>query len=256
MISGLIGSYIRSRIYLPEPFDARSGLYGDVAFERITTQTADGLDLAGLRNASVNPPRYTMLFLHGNGGCAATRAGLVAPLCQAGADVIVADYRGYGTNPGRPTEEGLMADARTFADLALRTSDGPTILFGHSLGGAIAIRMQAEEGAGFDGLITLGAFARLDWFVPVFARRFLPDRFSAIEVANRIAKPWMLLHEVRDDVVPFRHGQALFAAVQGNSNVEFSALEGGDHALDAAKLGRAVDAVLARCAGTPLSNAI
>lgn len=246
MISRLIGGYIRSRIYLPEPFDARSAFYGDVAFERVTVRTEDGLDLAGLRNTPASRPRYTMLYLHGNGGCAATRANLVAPLCQAGADVIVADYRGYGTNPGRPTEEGLMADARAFADLARRTSDGPLVLFGHSLGGAIAIRMLADDD-GFDGLVTLGAFAKLDWFAPRFARRFMPDRFAAVEVADRIAKPWMLLHEIGDNVVPFHHGEALYSAVGGNSNVAFRALEGGDHTLDDAKLSRAVDAVVARC---------
>lgn len=248
MISRLIGGYIRSRIYLPEPLDARSALYGDVAFERVTVRTEDGLDLAGLRNTPTSRPRYTILYLHGNGGCAATRASLVAPLCQAGADVIVADYRGYGANPGRPTEEGLTADARAFADLARRTSDGPLVLFGHSLGGAIAVQLLADDDNEIDGLVTLGAFAKLDWFAPRFARRFMPDRFAAIEVADQIAKPWMLLHEIGDDVVPFRHGEALYSAVDGNSNVAFRALEGGDHTLDAAKLDRAVDAVLARCA--------
>lgn len=140
----LLSGTIRRRIYRPEGFPASSGDYGGCRFDRIEVRTADGLAIAGLRSAPRSDARYTLLYFHGNGGCAATRAPLVAPLVREGG-VVVADYRGYGDNPGRPTEAGLMADARAFLEHGRATRAGPLLLLGHSLGGAIAIALAAEN---------------------------------------------------------------------------------------------------------------
>ncbi|WP_372426637.1 alpha/beta hydrolase [Salinarimonas chemoclinalis] len=245
LLRSLLRGTIRRRIYLTERVPTVSGDYGGRRFDRIGVRTADGLAIAGLRSAPRSDARYTLLYFHGNGGCAATRAPLVEPLVREGADVVVADYRGYGDNPGRPTEAGLMADARAFLDHARATRAGPLVLFGHSLGGAIAIALAADDPREVCALITLGTFASLRARAPAFARDLLPDAFDAAAAAPRVAIPWTILHETDDEVTSVAHAHALFEASGAPGRVRLRILTGGSHALDAAKLSAAIHDALA-----------
>lgn len=236
--------FIRSRIYLPDTVVAKSGLYGSIPFRQITVKTKDNIELAGLRSDPKGDARYTILFFHGSGGCAATRAHLVAPLCQNGADVVVADYRGYGINLGIPTEQGLLTDSQAFLDYAKSSRNGPLIILGHSLGGALSILLTARDATGLEGLITLGTFTSLADCAPWFSRFMLPDKFDALGVANQISLPWRMLHEKDDNVVPFTLAQRLFAAIENPVNTKFEAFSGGGHTLDASKLVKHIEALV------------
>jgi uncharacterized protein len=226
---GVLSDFIRRIVYRPDQETARAGEYGGASFTPISVSAVDGTTLQGLRSETRTPGVCTVLFLHGNGGSATSRAHLLAPLCKEGVDLIVADYRGYGANAGDPSEKGLTLDAEAFCRFALETAKGPLFLVGHSLGGALAIDMVSRINHGFAGLVTIGTFTSLSALTPWYARPFLPDRFNSISRVNDIRVPWLLLHEVTDAVIPAQHGQRLVQAKTDAAQTKLVLLEGGTH---------------------------
>ena len=126
-----------------------------------------------------------VLVLNGNGGDRSMRAPLAVALNRMGLSVLLFDYRGYGGNPGRPTEDGLAADARTAREwLSARPGVDRVIYFGESLGAAVATRLAIEHPpealvlrSPFTSLADVGA-VHYPW-LPV--RRLLVDRYPSIE---------------------------------------------------------------------------
>ena len=91
----------------------------------------------------------TIVYLHGNGGHIGYRGGRVRPYLDAGFGVLLVEYRGYGGNPGRPSEPGLQLDAG--AALAFLDAAGVapqrTVVYGESLGAAVAVALAADRAA-------------------------------------------------------------------------------------------------------------
>ena len=144
----LLWSQQRRLIYFPSrgPVPpAASVLRGG---QDVVLETADGLRLGAwyLPAAGRGP---AVLVCNGNGGDRTGRAPLAAALHRAGFSVLLFDYRGYGENPGRPTEDGLALDAAAARDwLAARAEvdDERLVYFGESLGAAVALRLAVQEG--------------------------------------------------------------------------------------------------------------
>ncbi|WP_135466138.1 alpha/beta hydrolase [Crenalkalicoccus roseus] len=179
-------------------------------------RTADGLELRFL----LAPPRGRplVLYFHGNGGNAAHRAPLLRPLAEAGFGVAVAGYRGFGGNPGAPSEAGLVRDAQAhLAHLRARFPDAPLVLWGESLGTALATRLAAEGGAAavvldspFTSVGDLAAGA-YPW-LPV--RLLLRHAFESERHLAGLRVPLLILHAERDAVVPVTHAQRMLAAAE------------------------------------------
>lgn len=227
----ILTRFARRRIFQPDPLPARPAVLEGVQFSVAQVRTADGLVLDGLVSDPRLPPRATLLFLHGNGGCAANRAPLVAPFAQRGYFVVVADYRGYGTNPGVPGKAGLHRDAATWLDYALAYARGPLIVLGHSLGGALAIELLAGRSGGITGLLTLGSLAALDMIVPAPVARLTVDNFDVRSAAAKVQLPWLIAHQKDDEVVPVRHSRELFEWARKNPEAHLIELTDGTHAL-------------------------
>lgn len=112
---------------------------------RETYRTADGLDLALLVAAGA-PGRPVVLHFHGNGGSAEDRSGLASYINNARYSVVLAEYRGYGGNPGRPGEDAFAGDAAVLLAWTRRRFPGaPIVLWGESLGTAIATRLAEKR---------------------------------------------------------------------------------------------------------------
>jgi fermentation-respiration switch protein FrsA (DUF1100 family) len=251
----MLVSFQRSLIYFPTreaqilPEDA-GFVPGRV--EAVTTTAADGQVLNGwlLRadgdagDRAALPERPLVLYFSGNAGNRLYRAGEIAAVAQAGADVLLFDYRGYGDNSGSPSEEGLAADARAvwqFACDQRNIPPGQIILLGESLGGGVATRLAAEmcqQGTAPGGLILRSTFSSLadagayhyPW-LPV--RWFLRDRFASRERIPAVVCPICVIHGSRDSIVPTSLGRQLFEAAPGASQSgiakQFVELEGADH---------------------------
>jgi fermentation-respiration switch protein FrsA (DUF1100 family) len=153
----------------------------------------------------------TIVFFHGNASSREDFMALGTLLHRQGWGVVLASYRGYSGNPGRPTETGLMADARaTLATVAPRV--GPIIVWGHSLGSGVAARMASEGRAA--GLVLESPYtsiaeigARLYPYVPV--RLLSLDPFDTLALVDRIKVPVLIFHSADDPEIPFDMGQEL-----------------------------------------------
>jgi hypothetical protein len=211
----------RSLIYFPTtsvPAPASLGLR-DV--DEVTVATGDGLELkAWFLRAEGPVPRPAVVVFNGNAGNRAYRAPLGSALRRLGVHVLLTDYRGYGGNPGRPTEPGLALDGR--AALAWITSrpdvdQSHVVYFGESLGTAVAIALAADAPPAalilrspFTSLADIGAHHyRL---LPV--RWLLMDRFDCVDRIGRVRAPVLVIAGSRDAIVPLAFSERLHAAAR------------------------------------------
>jgi fermentation-respiration switch protein FrsA (DUF1100 family) len=176
--------------------------------------TPDGLTL----NAWFQPPadasRPVMLFLHGNAGHIGHRAGRLAELAESGWGSLLLDYRGFGGNPGSPSENGVAIDARAAYDALRRMgiAESRIVLWGESLGTAIAVRLATEVPAA--ALILEAPFTsmadmarRRYSFVPIDT--LLRDRFDSIARIASLRLPMLIVHGTEDALIPPAMGQRL-----------------------------------------------
>jgi fermentation-respiration switch protein FrsA (DUF1100 family) len=161
-------------------------------------------------------PSATLLFCHGNAGNVSHRLENVYYLLEFGFQVLLFDYRGYGHSSGQPSEEGLYRDAAAaWANLSERTepSSAPRIIFGRSLGGAVAVELATRAEA--DGLIlesTFTSIRTLARLVFPFPLPDLPVKYDSISKIDRLRMPVLMIHGEEDELIPFGDGQTLFAA--------------------------------------------
>ena len=202
--------------------------------QEVTFDTEDGLRLRGwFVPAAGEPSGLTVLVLNGNGGNRAHRAPLAAALSRAGLAVLLLDYRGYGGNPGTPTETGLLADARAArAYLTSRPDVDPARLayLGESLGTGVAVALAAEHPplalvlrSPFTSLVDMG---RLHYPVlPVGL--LLWDRYPSLERIGRVAAPVLVVAGERDSLVPVAQSRRLYEAAAEPKR--FVLIAGADH---------------------------
>ena len=241
----------RQLIYFPDPTPVPSAGHAITGARDVTLHTADGLQLSAWFVPATGQVDTGMAVLvaPGNGGNRAGRAGFAEELSSRGLAVLLMDYRGYGGNPGRPSEHGLAADADA-AVVALEELGYPpqrTVYFGESLGsGVVAALQRRHPPAGmvlrspFTELADVGAH-HYPW-LPV--RALLRDRFPVAEHLTREV-PITVIYGDHDSVVP----TVLSARVADHapSLVERVVIPGADHN-DPVMFGGRVADVVARLA--------
>ncbi len=162
--------------------------------------------------------RGTVLFCHGNTGSIADQLIVYRQLLRLGASVFAFDYRGYGRSAGTPTETGLQADVRAAYDHLtgpLAVPGENVVLFGHSLGGAVAIAGAAARPVA--GLVVQSSFTDFREIANhAYAGsplRFLArNGFRSIETVATLAMPKLIVHGTNDATIPFEMGQRLYEA--------------------------------------------
>ncbi len=186
-------------------------------FRVVTTETADRLSLSHWYKPPVDARTPVIVIFHGNAGHLGDRVPKLADLLDAGFGALFAGYRGYGGNPGRPTEEDLAADARLLLDWLAGQGIAPerTVLYGESLGTGIAVKMAAERPAAAVVLespyTSIAEVAQMHyWYLP--ARWLILDKWNSMDLIGRIGAPLLVIHGARDRTVPVRYGRRLFEA--------------------------------------------
>jgi fermentation-respiration switch protein FrsA (DUF1100 family) len=216
----------RKLIYLPSngPLQAPPGT-SEVSFD-----TEDGLRLAAWLTAPTGPDRgVAVLVAHGNGGDRADRVPLAQALAGHGLTVLLIDYRGYGGNPGSPSEAGLYKDMSAgFGYLRRSFPDDKIILFGESLGTAVATQLATRVTA--RGLVLRSPFVDLPSvgakhypFLPV--RLMMRDRFPLADTIPEVKCPISVVYGERDSIVPPEQS----AAVAARAGVAPIVIPGADH---------------------------
>ncbi len=183
---------------------------------------ADGVSIVSWYSPA-RAGKPTVVYFQGNAGNISDRGFKARPYLDAGFGLLLVGYRGYGGNPGNPSEEGLYADGR--AQLAFLAGERVTpkrwVLYGESLGSGIAVQLAEEQAATTPvGAVVLESpftsmadTAAIHYpFVP--ARALVKDRFDSIAKIARIRAPLLIVHGADDNVVPVELGKRLFQAAQ------------------------------------------
>lgn len=198
--------------------------------QEVWLATADGERLHAWR-VGPREARFSLIHCHGNAGNISHRLDLLEWLVDLGLEVLIFDYRGYGRSGGRPSEASTYQDARAAWDWltgARGRAPERILLHGHSLGAAVALELATQVPARalileapFTSVPDLGA--ELYPWLPV--RRLARIQYDNRARVGRLSMPLLLMHSPQDEIIPFRHGQTLYAAAPQPKR--FLSLRGG-----------------------------
>ena len=219
----------RQLIYFPDSRVPSIAAIGS-GWSEVSYQTSDGLTLAAWYRAP-EPSQPTVIVFHGNGGNRGGRAPLGKALAAAGFGVLLTDYRGYGGNPGHPTEDGLARDARAaIAYLEEQSPGTPLVYFGGSLGAAVAVELAVADPplalilrSPFTSLVAAGRF-HYPW-LPVSG--LLKDRYPSDERIAFIDVPTLVIAGDRDSIVPTDQSRSVYEGLPGPKRLLL--IPGADH---------------------------
>ncbi|MBI2746753.1 MAG: alpha/beta fold hydrolase [Burkholderiales bacterium] len=210
----------------------------DVWVDFSSRETGQAVKLHGLWLAHPDlarkPDAPVMLYLHGARFNVVGSAFRARRMQELGFSVLAVDYRGFGkSTPELPSETMAYEDARAAWDWLGRQYPGrPRYIFGHSLGGAIAIELAAQV-EDEHGTLVEGTFTSIPDVVSSFKWGWLPvgplitQRFEAVKRVPDIGSPLLVVHGAKDTLIPPELGRKLFDAATGRK--AFVLVEGGSH---------------------------
>ena len=207
-------------IYFPEHTLEGNPLRAGLTYEDVWLHSDDGIKLHGWFMPSRQPSGLTLLLLHGNAGNISHRMDKYAVLLGLGVNVFALDYRGYGSSTGEPSEAGLYHDADTaYHYLTGQRGIAPQrlILYGESLGSAVAVDLASKQPSG--GVILEEAFTsaadvaqQMYPFLPM--RWLVRSKFDTLDKIARINAPLLILHSQDDELFPLSYAQRLLVAAR------------------------------------------
>ena len=202
----------------------------DLSYEALKIKLADQTKIAGWYLPHPEADK-TVLFFHGNGGNISHRGDSIYIFHKLKLNVLIIDYPGYGDSDGSPSESGLYQSADAAWQYLIsdkKVNPEKIIIFGRSMGGAVAVDLASRVKAG--GLILESTFSSVRDFVDIafpILSNFLYLRYSFDSLA-KIAKvnyPVLMIHSPDDAVIPFELGVKLFQGV--TSKKDFLQIKGG-----------------------------
>ena len=218
-----------NRLYHPSSNIEMTPAQFQLRFQEMQFTAVDGTPLTGWW-IPANRPRGTVLFCHGNAGNIGSVAHLAPEFFKRGFNLLLWDYRGYGKSGGHISEKGFYTDARAAFDAAKAMSGKlPILIYGQSLGGAIAANLATERPA--DGLIIEASFSSAAdiaarWYPSFPVDRLLSVSYdSARQVATLEGLPKLIGHSLKDQLIPFQSGRILHASAA--APVTFALMSGG-----------------------------
>ncbi len=195
-------------------------------FTEVTVEGADGLELRHGYRPPATPDGPVVVLFHGNAGHIGHRADKFRALPAAGVGLLLAEYRGYGGNPGSPTEADLTEDGSRLLAWLAGQGVGPerTLLYGESLGTGSAVKLAAAQAEGrigdsgearpYAGLILEAPFTSIAdvaqshyWYLP--AKWLLLDKWDVTDDIGKTGTALLLIHGERDRTVPTKFGREL-----------------------------------------------
>ncbi|KAL1975432.1 hypothetical protein VTN31DRAFT_3824 [Thermomyces dupontii] len=231
------------------PADARTNVpkppqFGVTDFEDLQLPTPDGESLNALFIRPENKRRthaLTVLMFHGNAGNIGHRIPIAKVLVEIlGCNVLMLEYRGYGLSTGSPDENGLNIDAQTGLDYIRHrpeTRDTKILVYGQSLGGAVAINLVAknEKHGDIAGLIVENTFLGIRKLIPSvlpparYLARLCHQQWASEDVIPKIENvPILFLSGLKDELVPPSHMSELYARCKSTTKV-WRELPNGGH---------------------------
>jgi uncharacterized protein len=225
----------RSLMYFPETIHTTPAQAGLPEAKEVPLIAADGVHITAWYVAPQDG-KPVIVYFHGNGGALRYRAGRFKKLIGAGIGLVALEYRGYGGNPGSPSERGLIADGEAAYEFAAaRYPVKQIVLWGESLGSGVAVAIAAKKPVG--RLILEAPFTSAAavasiryWYMPV--RLLMKDQFHSDRRIGKVTAPLLILHGVQDQVVPYAMGERMFELANKPKHI-VRFLDGGHENLDA-----------------------
>lgn len=206
--------------YLPTHDEPANPETWGFKYEDVRFDSADGTPLHGwFMPARGKKAKGTIVFSHGNAGAIGHHLGFTMWLVEAGYNVLMYDYRGFGKSGGSVDRRGMIDDVKAaFSYVRQRKDVDQTRLvsFGHSLGGAKSITALGESPvAGVRAIIIDGTFASYRAMARVVGGQLgedlVTDELSPLGFVSQLPEvPFLVIHGTRDEVVPFSQGASLF----------------------------------------------
>jgi uncharacterized protein len=238
----------RSLMYFPNTNHITPEQAGLPEAQEIPLTASDGVHISAWY---VKPKDYkpVIVYFHGNGGSLRNRVARFKKLAGAGIGLVALEYRGFGGNPGSPSEDGLIADGEAaYAFAAAHYPITQIVVWGESLGTGVAVAVAAQKPVGRVILeapfTSAAAVASLHyWYLPV--RLLMKDQFHSDQRIGKITVSVLILHGAQDNVVPYAMGERMFELANKPKHI-VRFLDGGHQDLDA---NGALDAVAHFLAG-------
>ena len=237
----MLSRFLDSVVFQPSPgIDLRMSDLG-IEGEEVRLDS-DGVRIHGFYLPTARPRRNSraILFLHGNAGNASHRLPNAAELMRLGADVLLIDYRGYGMSEGTPSESGAYLDARASLSHLVEARGIPEqriVLFGRSMGGAVAVDLAQDRGLA--GVILESTFTSISdvagGMIGAPLAYLARGRFDSASKIGRIRAPLLFFHGDRDRIIDYALGRRLFELAPEPK--QFETISGAGHN-DTVQVGR------------------
>lgn len=227
---GALSAFGRSFIYHPDPAVIERRPDDPAAIEDIRIATPDGETLRAWWMPPA-PGKPVIVYFDGNAGRLHLQGYRFAEVEKRGYGMLAPAYRGYSGSTGRPSEAAFHADARLVHDWVRSRSPGHAIIaHGFSLGTGVAVRLAAQRPvralvleAPYTAIVDVAADA-----APALPMRLImKDRYLSRDWIGRVSAPVLVVHGDADQVIPFAHGERLFAKARKPKT--FVRMPGGGH---------------------------
>ena len=184
-----------------------------------------GKDFVNTNGDSINawllkPKKYngiTIYYLHGNAGNIVYNYPLMKSFAENGYQIFMIDYSGFGFSQGKAKRKNVLIDGNDGLDFLINCPEinyTKLIIYGQSLGGHLACVVATQNQDKIDGLVVEGAFSShkdiANDMVPVLARIFVREIYSAEKNLINFKKPVLIIHSTEDKTVSYKHGERLF----------------------------------------------
>lgn len=202
----------------------------NLTYEIVELKLANKINISGWYLPHPDAEK-TILFFHGNGGNISHRGDSIYIFHKLKLNILIIDYPGYGDSDGTPSESGLYQSADAAWQYLVsnkKVKHENIIIFGRSLGGAVAVDLASRVKAG--GVILESTFSSVrdivDMIFPVLSHFvYLRYSFDSLNKIKNVTAPVLMIHSPDDDVIPFELGQKLFTAIESEKG--FLQIEGG-----------------------------
>ena len=169
-----------------------------------------------------SPLETLILYSHGNGGNLTWYSHTMYLLTYFG-DVLMYDYSGYGRSKGTCTEKEVLNSGLAAYDYAANLGYKHITCYGFSMGGSVSINIASLRNP--DGLVLQSTFSRISDCIPTFVQFTIRDFFQSIKNVNAIKCPVVVLHSLKDNVVPYKSSKELYDSIL--TRKKFIDIEGG-----------------------------
>ena len=214
----------RRFMYFPDPVRTVPAEAGLDCIEEVEIATTDGVTLVAW-HAPAKAHKPTILYFHGNGANAASRASKIHTILESGFGVFYLNNRGYGGSGGKPTEENNVADAIAAYDhlTKLGASADKIVAYGESLGSGQAVRLATKRTV---AAVVLEAPLTSTVDVARAAYFWLPldllitDKYDNEHNIRSVTAPVLVLHGAQDAVIPVEMGWQVYRAANDPKRIK------------------------------------